>query len=317
MGPTPRGSRCVVQQAPRGGSDKVMLVFTTGSANTTPSHLTPFCRVGVPLPRKISDRWHSPGKLEPVMQSLPRPGLSPPTWTAPLCVPTERCLPARLRHSRKWRNVGAMLVFVTGRPPRWMGGVAGARYVTVAGHMRQRRAGLRLAQRTDSRISPNRRQQVLEEVVARLRRTSPSSPSRWSTKAVSRTSRTSGWEAGTARPPRGPCRYGATLTSRPCAKLLALHPRMDPDELHASVHDLVGHLVTPTHSSGTGADRDERPRGHQGHRAGRTGRTARDQARRQVVAFGDMPNDLPMLSWAGTSYAVANAHPACWPRSIT
>ncbi|MGH3389497.1 MAG: HAD family hydrolase [Actinomadura sp.] len=22
-----------------------------------------------------------------------------------------------------------------------------------------------------------------------------------------------------------------------------------------------------------------------------------------------MPNDLPMLTWAGTSYAVANAHP--------
>lgn len=29
----------------------------------------------------------------------------------------------------------------------------------------------------------------------------------------------------------------------------------------------------------------------------------------QVVAFGDMPNDVPMLTWAGTSYAVANAHP--------
>ncbi len=29
----------------------------------------------------------------------------------------------------------------------------------------------------------------------------------------------------------------------------------------------------------------------------------------RVVAFGDMPNDLPMLRWAGTSYAVANAHP--------
>ena len=28
-----------------------------------------------------------------------------------------------------------------------------------------------------------------------------------------------------------------------------------------------------------------------------------------MVAFGDMPNDLPMLAWAGTSYAVANAHP--------
>jgi len=27
-----------------------------------------------------------------------------------------------------------------------------------------------------------------------------------------------------------------------------------------------------------------------------------------VVAFGDAPNDVPMLEWAGTSYAVANAH---------
>lgn len=27
-----------------------------------------------------------------------------------------------------------------------------------------------------------------------------------------------------------------------------------------------------------------------------------------VVAFGDMPNDIPLLAWAGTSYAMANAH---------
>ena len=32
-------------------------------------------------------------------------------------------------------------------------------------------------------------------------------------------------------------------------------------------------------------------------------------AAEEVVAFGDMPNDLPMLAWAGTAYAVANAHP--------
>jgi HAD superfamily hydrolase (TIGR01484 family) len=30
----------------------------------------------------------------------------------------------------------------------------------------------------------------------------------------------------------------------------------------------------------------------------------------EVVAFGDMPNDVPMLAWAGRSVAVANAHPA-------
>ena len=29
-----------------------------------------------------------------------------------------------------------------------------------------------------------------------------------------------------------------------------------------------------------------------------------------MVAFGDMPNDIPMLTWAGTAYAMANAHPS-------
>jgi hydroxymethylpyrimidine pyrophosphatase-like HAD family hydrolase len=28
-----------------------------------------------------------------------------------------------------------------------------------------------------------------------------------------------------------------------------------------------------------------------------------------VLAFGDMPNDVPMLGWAGKGVAVANAHP--------
>ncbi len=32
-------------------------------------------------------------------------------------------------------------------------------------------------------------------------------------------------------------------------------------------------------------------------------------AREEVWAFGDMPNDLPMLRWAGRSFAVANADP--------
>ena len=29
----------------------------------------------------------------------------------------------------------------------------------------------------------------------------------------------------------------------------------------------------------------------------------------EVIAFGDMPNDIPMLSWAGRSWAMADAHP--------
>jgi Cof subfamily protein (haloacid dehalogenase superfamily) len=37
--------------------------------------------------------------------------------------------------------------------------------------------------------------------------------------------------------------------------------------------------------------------------------TARGISAREVVAFGDMPNDLPMLRWAGCGVAMANAHP--------
>ena len=28
-----------------------------------------------------------------------------------------------------------------------------------------------------------------------------------------------------------------------------------------------------------------------------------------MVAFGDMPNDIPMLRWAGLGVAMGNAHP--------
>ena len=37
--------------------------------------------------------------------------------------------------------------------------------------------------------------------------------------------------------------------------------------------------------------------------------SARGIAAEEVIAFGDMPNDLPMLTWAGRGVAVANAHP--------
>ena len=36
---------------------------------------------------------------------------------------------------------------------------------------------------------------------------------------------------------------------------------------------------------------------------------ARGISSHDVIAFGDMPNDIAMLTWAGRGYAVANAHP--------
>ena len=36
----------------------------------------------------------------------------------------------------------------------------------------------------------------------------------------------------------------------------------------------------------------------------------RDITAERVVAFGDARNDLPMLAWAGTGVAMADAHPS-------
>jgi hydroxymethylpyrimidine pyrophosphatase-like HAD family hydrolase len=101
---------------------------------------------------------------------------------------------------------------------------------------------------------------------------------------------------------------GATLVSRPGTKLLAFHPSADPDTLMERATKAVGDLVTVTHSSGRGL--------LEMSAQGVTKATALAQLcadcgvpATDVVAFGDMPNDLPMLTWAGSSYAVANAHP--------
>ena len=91
-------------------------------------------------------------------------------------------------------------------------------------------------------------------------------------------------------------------------KLLARHPGLGSDELLAAAREAVGDRATFTHSSGDGlleisAAGISKASGLAAF-AGERGVEAAD-----VVAFGDMPNDLPMLAWAGHGVAVANAHP--------
>jgi hydroxymethylpyrimidine pyrophosphatase-like HAD family hydrolase len=95
--------------------------------------------------------------------------------------------------------------------------------------------------------------------------------------------------------------------SRPGTKLLAFHPSADPDSLMEKAAKAVGDLVTVTHSSGRGL----LEMSAQGvDKASALAELCADRGvlPADVVAFGDMPNDLPMLTWAGSSYAVANAH---------
>ena len=92
-------------------------------------------------------------------------------------------------------------------------------------------------------------------------------------------------------------------------KLLARHEERDPEEFWAEAESLVGHLVTTTWSSVGALVEISGP----GVTKASTLALLCEElgvAPDEVVAFGDMPNDLAMLQWAGTSYAMANAHPS-------
>ena len=203
-------------------------------------------------------------------------------------------------------EAGSTLVFVTGRPPRWMHAVAAQ-----TGHH-----GLAVCA-NGALVYDLHTEQVIEEdllsadvlasVMEALRREMPevafgvdyglsfAYDSRYQAH----------WDAD-RRHARlvGP----DELVAEPAAKLLVQHRRLDPDTLLARARGVAGELASFTHSgyagllevSATGVSK-----------ASALARLCQQRsiAAEDVLAFGDMPNDLPMLAWAGTAYAVANAHP--------
>jgi Cof subfamily protein (haloacid dehalogenase superfamily) len=99
------------------------------------------------------------------------------------------------------------------------------------------------------------------------------------------------------------------LLSVPPVKLMLRHPNMTVADLAARARELVGHLVEVTYSSSEDALLEISAAGVSKASALAGVCAARDIAPEEVIAFGDMPNDLPMLAWAGHGVAVANAHP--------
>ncbi len=95
----------------------------------------------------------------------------------------------------------------------------------------------------------------------------------------------------------------------PPGKLLARSVSTDPARFIERVTDLVGDRGVVAYSGATGLAEISA--------AGVTKALVLDKLCSErgidpahVWAFGDMPNDLAMLAWAGTSFAVANGHPA-------
>ncbi|MFJ3905128.1 HAD family hydrolase [Streptomyces sp. NPDC090025] len=94
----------------------------------------------------------------------------------------------------------------------------------------------------------------------------------------------------------------------PVIKLLAQHPELDPDAFLATAREAAGHLASFTRSSPT-ALLEISGLGVSKASTLELCCAERGITAAEVAAFGDMPNDIEMLSWAGRSYAMGNAHP--------
>ncbi|MEU6590915.1 HAD hydrolase family protein [Streptomyces sp. NPDC046881] len=95
---------------------------------------------------------------------------------------------------------------------------------------------------------------------------------------------------------------------QPVLKILAYHPSLDPDAFLTLARPAVAEHANVTRSSPSALLELSGPG------VSKASTLALCCAERgispeEVVAFGDMPNDVEMLTWAGRSYAMGNAHP--------
>ncbi|MFF8957655.1 Cof-type HAD-IIB family hydrolase [Streptomyces sp. NPDC014894] len=94
----------------------------------------------------------------------------------------------------------------------------------------------------------------------------------------------------------------------PVLKLLAHHQELDPDAFLTLARTAAGPLASITRSSPSALLEISGP-GVSKARTLALCCAERGISAEEVVAFGDMPNDVEMLTWAGVSYAMGNAHP--------
>ncbi len=108
-------------------------------------------------------------------------------------------------------------------------------------------------------------------------------------------------------PHRDELRVADPCYAEPAVKLIVRHPAYMPEEFHAQVVSLVGAAYSVTYSGGPFLEIATASVTKAATLAQLCAEL--DIEAREVMAFGDMPNDLSMLRWAGYSVAVANAHP--------
>lgn len=204
-------------------------------------------------------------------------------------------------------SAGASVVLVTGRPVRWMHAIAeqtGHRGIAVCAN------GALVYDLHTERILESFLMDVAiaREVATTLRRQIPGV-----TFAAEHHDRDFAHEADyRVRWDSADAKRVASfddLLTQDVVKLLARHPSLGPDEFLESACAVIGNDCTVTHSSTDGLLEISAAGVSKATGLALVASQVGVQAS-EVVAFGDMPNDLPMLAWAGLGVAVGNAHAA-------
>lgn len=203
-------------------------------------------------------------------------------------------------------QAGVGVVLVTGRPPRWMHTMADE-----TGHR-----GLAILS-NGAIVYDLHEERIVEEhpldpaaageVVAALRREIPGLV--FAVERGGRFGHEPAWTPRYALPTDVLVGEVDELLAEPMVKLLARHDELSGDEMVARACAVVGEAATVTHSGvgNTGMLEISGPGVTKASALARLATTL-GTGPAGTVAFGDMPNDLPMLAWAGHSVAVANAH---------
>lgn len=200
--------------------------------------------------------------------------------------------------------MGVPVVFVTGRPVRWMD----ALWSDVGGH------GLAVCSnggivydvtRRDVRSALTVPRGLALQVATRLRTEAPGTS--FALEKTTGLARESGFARRHPAAPEVPTGRLETIFDDRVVKLLALHEDYAPEAYWRQARDLVGDLVEVTWSSSFPLLEMSAPG------VTKASTLARLCAQLEVgpddvVAFGDMPNDIAMLEWAGRSFAMAGGH---------
>ncbi|WP_344565657.1 HAD family hydrolase [Streptomyces axinellae] len=106
--------------------------------------------------------------------------------------------------------------------------------------------------------------------------------------------------------PSTPFENRAALWAEPLNKLYVQHPELDDDALAKAAREAAGDLVTLALSGENIVE--ILPLGLSKAKGLALAARRLKVRSAETIAFGDMPNDLPMFAWAGHGVAMANAH---------